>query len=108
MDFDTIDDVVSNIFSLCISVLMFPMPIYTFVVLYRNRNKLANKDFKSKHGALYENMRPQGVGPAIFTTLFFVRRLLFAVIALTLIENPTLQILTFYWVCLFYFIIALW
>ena len=108
VNFDTTDHTVSNIFTLFISFFMFPIPFYTFFILYKNRNKLDNKEFKRKHGALYEDMRPRGIGPAIFTAMFFIRRFLFAVIALTMIENPTVQILLFSWVCLLYFIISLW
>jgi len=88
--FDNLITSTSAVLSTILASVLFTFPFVQFYNLYRNRNKLNDKDFKARHGSLYEHVQPQGKGPAITVFLFFMRRMLFGVIAVFLSKYPTL------------------
>ena len=66
-----------------------PFGIYCF---YTSKFKqLADEEFEEKYGAVYEGLLLKKKSMLIFPILFVVRRMVFALICLTLYANPIVQ-----------------
>jgi hypothetical protein len=61
-----------------VTLFLVSMPIFTQYFLDKNIEELSFKRFKSKYGSLYQNVNTFRKYATWFTTLFLVRRLIFA------------------------------
>lgn len=64
-------------------------PIVVTIFLFKYLNKLeTNSDLKTKYGSLYSELRTHKRATVLYTTLFLIRRLVFAFTAIFLTSWP--------------------
>ena len=71
------------------------LPIYFFYLLVINQSRLSKRDCESSYGVLYQSLKISkyyGVLPLTQPLVFFLHRFLFALIPITLINYPAIQI----------------
>jgi len=57
---------------------IFLTPMGCYIFLDKNKDKLRDPEFLARYGTLYLNLRSSEIS-VIYTSLFFFRRLLFAI-----------------------------
>jgi hypothetical protein len=65
-------------------------PLFITVLLIIKKNKLQDPNFKQRVGSLYNEIRVDSTSALMFQTIFVLRRLHFAFIAIVLKDYPFL------------------
>jgi hypothetical protein len=77
-----------SINTMMIAVLLLIMPFGIYCFYTKKFEHLADEEFEEKYGAVYEGLLLKKKSMLIFPILFVVRRMVFALICLTLYANP--------------------
>ena len=72
------------------TVVVFGLPILVWVLLWKRFNSLKDDDNSKMFGSIYAELRADSKAALLYHVIYMMRRLIFAAIALYLINYPGL------------------
>ena len=79
---------VNMILNILMVVSIVALPLFYAILLHRNRDNLTKPALRDKIGSLYLEMSVQTASQRLFTPLFLIRRLMYAVITVGFFNAP--------------------
>ena len=75
-------DYVSIVLAALFSLLLVLIPVYYAIIIYRNRNRLADPDTIDRYSVLYDGLKKNSIAALLTHQVFLLRRLLMVIVLL--------------------------
>lgn len=81
-----------SLYSIFMTTLLIALPFWMVWFLHKNQSQLDEDEFRAKYGSLYSSLRLKNSGAMYYNFLFLLRRIVFALASVFLVEYPVFQI----------------
>ena len=88
--------------SIIVFLVLLSMPVFFGILLHRNRDSLQTPELKAKIGSAYLGTRTADAYPRLYSSVFLVRRMVYAILTILCISNPNILIHVFLFTNLIY------
>ena len=95
MNVSTSTGIMNAVASIVLLLVLIVLPIYFAILLHRKRQSLTLEEMKAKIGSLYLGMNVKTVYQRLYSSIFMLRRLLYAILTVSCIDNPNILIHVF-------------
>ena len=81
--------------SIIVFLVLLSMPVFFGILLHRNRDSLQTPELKAKIGSAYLGTRTADAYQRLYSSVFLVRRMVYAILTILCISNPNILIHVF-------------